>query len=286
NDKTYFGALVGRVANRIADAKFTYHGKRYKLVPNDGNNTLHGGPKGFSNVLWKVDKYQPKAVSPFVTFSYFSADGDEGFPGDMNVKVTYQIVEGKHLVVLMQAKPLNKPTPVNLAQHTYWNLRGHNSGTILEHEVQIFASHITPVDDELIPTGKLQKVEGTPFDFRKPHTVGSRIKEVPKGFDINYALDIHKTRGPIKPVAIVSEKESGRVMELFANQKGVQFYTSNMLNKTVGKEGSVYGRYDGLCLETQGFPDAVNHPNFPSMMVAPGETYQHYMFYKFSTKKR
>ncbi|KAL2928057.1 Aldose 1-epimerase [Bienertia sinuspersici] len=168
----------------------------------------------------------------------------------------------------MQAKPLNKPTPVNLAQHTYWNLEGQNSGTIFEHEVQIFASHITPVDDELIPIGKLEKVEGTPFDFRKPHTVGSRIKDVPKGFDINYALDIHKTHGPIKPVAKISEKKPGR-----------------MLNKTIGKGGSVYGHYDGLCLETQGFPDAVNHPKFPSIMVAPEDTYHHYMFYKFSTKK-
>lgn len=185
----------------------------------------------------------------------------------------------------MIAKPLNKPTPVNLAQHTYWNLGGHNSGPILGHEVQIFGSQITPVGEGLIPTGKLAPVKGTPYDFLKPHTVGSKINELPQGYDINYVLDRmgKKTGVSMKPVAIVQERKSGRVMELWTNQPGVQFYTSNMLSNMTGKGGYVYGNHAALCLETQGFPDAVNHPNFPSVMVSPGEVYEHFMLFKFST---
>lgn len=207
-----------------------------------------------------------------------------GFPGNLKVRVTYRIVQGNHLSVAMRAKAINKPTPVNLAQHTYWNLGGHTSGNILAHELQIFASQITPVDDSLIPTGKFEKVKGTPYDFLKPRTVGSRIKDLPKGYDINYVLDVHKTKTTaLTPVAVVHETKSGRKMELWANKPGVQFYTSNMLYNMKGKGGYVYGPHAALCLETQGFPDAVNHPNFPSVMVSPGETYRHFMLFKFST---
>ncbi|KMS99185.1 hypothetical protein BVRB_2g047220 [Beta vulgaris subsp. vulgaris] len=283
NDTTYFGAIVGRVANRIAGAQYTYNEKHYKLIANEGKNILHGGPKGFSRVIWKVDRYSPKAHYPHIKFSYFSFDGEQGFPGKLKVTVIYKIIKGNHLLVTMRAKPLNKPTPVNLAQHTYWNLGGHTSGNILAHEVQIFASQITPVDKNLIPTGKFEQVKGTPFDFLKPHTVGSTINKLPKGYDINYVVDGYKTRhAAVTPVAVVKEKKSGRVMELWANKPGVQFYTSNTLN-TTGKGGHVYGPHAALCLETQGFPDAVNHPNFPSVMVSPGETYEHYMLFKFST---
>lgn len=283
NDTTYFGAIVGRVANRIGGAQYSYDGVHYKLVANEGKNILHGGPKGFSRVIWKVDHYDPKAPSPYITFSYFSPDGEEGFPGNLKVKVTYRIIKGYHLSIAMTAKSLNKPTPVNLAQHTYWNLGGQNSGTILAHDVQIFASKITPTDKNLIPTGKFEKVIGTPYDFLEPHTVGSQINELPNGYDINYVLDIQKTRGSMKRVAIVKEKKSGRVMKLWTNKPGVQFYTSNMLKNVTGKGGFVYGPHAALCLETQGFPDAVNHPNFPSVMVLPGETYEHFMLFQFST---
>ena len=200
--------------------------------------------------------------------------------------MTYKIVHDNKLVVAMRAKPLNKPTPVNLAQHTYWNLGGHNSGNILGNEVQIFGSHITPVDENLIPTGEFAPVKGTPYDFLKPHTVGSRMNELPKGFDINYVLDHvakSRTRASLSPVAIVQDKKSGRVMELWTNKPGVQFYTSNMLYNVTGKGGYVYGPHAALCLETQGFPDAVNHPNFPSVIVKPGEVYEHFMLFKFST---
>ncbi|XP_021762265.1 aldose 1-epimerase-like [Chenopodium quinoa] len=283
NDTTYFGALVGRVANRIGGAKYTYEGVTYKLVPNEGKNILHGGPKGFSTVIWEVDQFYPKAPSPYIRFSYFSKDGEEGFPGNLKVKVAYKIVEGNHLSVSMTAKALDKATPVNLAQHTYWNLGGHNSGNILANDVQIFGSQITPVDDELIPTGKFEKVQRTPYDFLKSHAVGSKINELPKGYDINYVLDISKKTGPLNRVAIVKDKKSGRVMELWANKPGVQFYTSNLLKHEKGKGGAVYGPHAALALETQGFPDAVNHPNFPSVMVSPCEHYKHHMLYKFST---
>jgi len=209
-----------------------------------------------------------------------------GFPGDLKVKVTYKIVSDNQLLVAMTAKPLNKATPVNLAQHTYWNLGGHNSGNILGNEVQIFGSHITPVEEHLIPTGKFASVKGTPYDFLKPHTVGSRINELSGGYDINYVLDRvakSKTHASLNPVAIVQDKKSGRVMELWTNKPGVQFYTSNMLHNVTGKGGYVYGPHAALCLETQGFPDAVNHPNFPSVIVKPGGVYEHFMLFKFST---
>lgn len=285
NDASNLGVVVGRVANRIAGAQFTYNGTHYKLIANDGKNTLHGGPKGFGHVTWTVDKYDPKARFPYITFSYFSVDGDQGFPGDLEAKVTYRIGYGNELIVTMVGKPLNKATPVNLANHAYWNLKGHNKGNILNHEIQIFASHITPVDESLIPTGKFESVKGTPYDFIKPRTIGSRINELPNGYDINYVLDVGKTRSIMKPVGVVREKESGRVMELWGNKPGVQFYTSNGLNNVKGKGGYVYRPHGALCLETQGFPDAVNHPNFPSVIVAPGEIYKHYMLFRFSTMR-
>ncbi|KAK9272522.1 hypothetical protein L1049_002895 [Liquidambar formosana] len=184
----------------------------------------------------------------------------------------------------MKARALNKATPVNLAQHTYWNLGGHNSGDILSNDVQIFGSHITPVDSQLIPTGKIVPVKGTPYDFLKPHTVGSRIKQLPSGYDINYALDGGMVHHKMKRAAVVHEKQSGRVMELLTNAPGVQFYTGNMLKDTKGKGGFIYKPHAALCLETQGFPDSVNHPNFPSQIVTPGKSYKHYMLFKFSTK--
>lgn len=182
----------------------------------------------------------------------------------------------------MKAKALNKATPVNLAQHAYWNLGGHDSGDILSHEVQLFASHITPTDDELIPTGKIESVKGTPYDFLTAKTVGSSIGKLPKGYDINYVVDKPNSKARMKKIAMVHDPKSGRVMNLWSNKPGVQFYTGNMLKDVKGKGGAVYGPHAAMCLETQGFPDAVNHPNFPSVIVKPGTPYRHVMTFMFS----
>ncbi|XP_022740458.1 aldose 1-epimerase-like [Durio zibethinus] len=273
NDTTYFGALVGRVANRIGGANFVLNGTEYKLVANEGKNMLHGGPKGFGDVVWKVKKYKNEGHAPFILFGYDSYDGEEGFPGELKVTVGYTLLPKNQLSVTMKAKAVKKDTPVNLIQHTYWNLGNHDSGDILSEEIQLFASRYTPVDSQLIPTGKLLPVKGTPYDFLKPNTIGSRIEELPKGYDINYALD--GTPGKLNKVAVVKDKKSGRVMELLANQPGVQFYTGNMIR-------FVYKAHAALCLETQGFPDSVNHPNFPSQIVTPEKPYKHNMLFRFS----
>ncbi|CAK9155694.1 unnamed protein product [Ilex paraguariensis] len=278
NDSTYFGALVGRVANRIGGAHFTLHGIQYKLPANDGNNTLHGGFRGFSDVIWTMKSYKKDS---HITLTYNSVDGEEGFPGDLSVMVTYMLIERNKLAIKMEAKSLNKATPVNLASHTYWNLGGHNSGDILSHTIQLFASKITPVNDELIPTGEIATVKGTPYDFLHPRSIRSKFNDLPSGYDINYVLDSSSNKH-LKKVAVVEEGKSGRKMELWSNQPGVQFYTSNMLKDTKGKGGYVYSKYGAFCLETQGFPDSVNHPNFPSQIVNPGETYKHVMVYRFT----
>lgn len=284
NDSTYFGAIVGRVANRIGGAQFTLNGTHYKLDANEKKNMLHGGHRGFSDVVWKVKKHKTGGRSPHITFTYHSTDGEEGFPGDLRVAVTYVLVGKYKLVVKMKAKALNKATPVNLAQHTYWNLGGHNSGDILSNEIQIFASQITPVNDELIPTGKIVTVKGTPYDFLEPHIIKSKIGGLPHGYDINYVLDGEKDE-TMRRAAMVHDKKSGRVMKLSTNAPGVQFYTGNYVKDVKGKGGYVYQEHAGLCLETQGFPDSVNHPNFPSQIVTPGKSYKHYMLFEFSTTK-
>ncbi|KAG5535069.1 hypothetical protein RHGRI_022998 [Rhododendron griersonianum] len=282
DDATYFGATVGRVANRIGCAQFTLNGTHYKLDANDGKNTLHGGSKGYGHVVWKVRKYHTEGPSPYITFGYHSYDGEEGFPGDLHASVTYTL-SGLNLAVEMKANDIDKATPVNLAHHSYWNLGGHNSGDILSNEIQIFGSHITPVDENLIPTGKITSVKGTPYNFLQPASIASKIKNLPTGYDINYALDGGSSE-KLMTAAIVYDKKSGRVMELLTNQPGLQFYTGNYLVNVKGKGGFLYQPHAGLCLETQGFPDAVNHPNFPSQIVTPGNTYVHGMLFKFSTK--
>ncbi|KAL0450573.1 UNVERIFIED_CONTAM: Aldose 1-epimerase [Sesamum latifolium] len=277
NDTGHFGAIVGRVANRIGGAKFTLNGTLYKLDANEGNNTLHGGKKGFSQVVWKVTKHVKYGRSPYITLSYHSVDSEEGFPGDVLASVTYALIEPYKLSVTMKAKALNKATPVSLAQHSYWNLGGHNSGNILSDELQLFASQITLVDDKLIPTGKIVPVKSTPYDFLEPHVIKGSMKQLPKGskgYDINYAVDGPKGQ-KMKPVAVVYNKKSGRIMKLSANAPGVQLYTGNYINNLKGKGGYVYQSHAALCLETQGFPDSVNHPNFPSQIVNPGKTYEH-----------
>ncbi|KAI4326654.1 hypothetical protein MLD38_031944 [Melastoma candidum] len=284
NDTTYFGGLVGRVANRIGGAKFALDGHVYKLSKNDGNNTLHGGLKGFSKVVWDVDSYD---TASHVTFKYSSPDGDQGFPGKLDVSVTYELIGKNKLGVKLVAKPHDKATPVNLAQHTYWNLGGHDSGSILDHEIQIFASKITPVDDQLIPTGEIKDIRGTAFDFLAPRLIGSHISDTPiHGYDYNYVIDNDAPKGKhhLRKVVAVHDSKSGRKLELWSNQPGLQFYTGNMIkDEARGKDGAVYKKYGGLCLETQGFPDSVNHPNFPSQIVKPGSIYRSVMVYRFTS---
>eukprot|EP01018_Ginkgo_biloba_P037742 Gb_35839 [translate_table: standard] len=284
-NRPYFGAIVGRVANRIKNAQFTLNGKTYHLPANEGNNTLHGGIRGFDNVLWDVKKIKG-GKNPSIQFTYHSFDGEQGFPGDLDVSATYSLKEDMELRLDMKAIPRNKPTPVSLVQHTYWNLAGHNSGKdIFGHLVRIWASHYTPSDKALIPTGQILPVKGTPLDFTKEASVGSRINELPAGYDNNYVLDSPKFNHGLRPAARVKDDFSSRVLEVWTNAPGLQFYTSNTL-QIVGKGGAVYKPHSALCLETQGFPNAVNQPNFPSVIVYPGKVYRHTMVFKFSVDKR
>lgn len=200
--------------------------------------------------------------------------------------VTYMFIGNNKFGIKMEATPLNKATPVNLASHTYWNLAGHTSGDILSHSIQLMGSAITPVDDKLIPTGEITPVKGTPFDFLKPRAIGSQFSELHGGYDINYVLDRTGKGKHFTKVAVVHEEKSGRKLELWSDQAGVQFYTGNMISDAVGKGGFVYHAHAGLCLETQGFPDSVNHPDFPSQIVNPGEKYRHVMVYRFTTTTR
>ncbi|CAK7323035.1 unnamed protein product [Dovyalis caffra] len=284
NDTTYFGAIVGRVANRIGGAKYKLNGVTYKLEANEGKNMLHGGPKGYSDVVWKVTKYDNKGHNPHIVFTYHSFDGEEGFPGEILVTVRYTLLADNQLSLVMKAKNLGrKTTPVNLAQHAYWNLGGHNSGDILSEKIQIFASNYTPVDSELIPTGKIEAVQGTPFDFLKPKTIGSRIKQLPNGYDINYALDGVKGC-KVRKAALVHDEKSGIEMEISTNAPGLQFYTGNMIKNSKGKDGSVYKAHAAICLETQWYPDYVNNPQWPQSIMHGGkDKYKHEMLYKFST---
>uniref|UniRef100_J3LQC7 Aldose 1-epimerase n=1 Tax=Oryza brachyantha TaxID=4533 RepID=J3LQC7_ORYBR len=279
----YFGCIVGRVSNRIKDGKFTLNNMQYSLAINNPPNTLHGGFKGFDKIIWEVAEYI-KGENPSITFKYYSKDGDEGFPGDVSVTARYSILASTTLKLEMEAIPLNKATPISLAQHTYWNLAGHSSGDVLAHTVQIWGSQITPVDETSIPTGEMMPVSGTPFDFLREATIGSRIDQVPGGYDHNFVLDSGEVKSGLRHAAKVTDPSSSRVLDIWADAPGVQFYTGNFLNGIVGKGGAVYGKHAGLCLETQGFPNAVNQPNFPSMTVHPGEKYSHTMLFEFSTK--
>ncbi|KAJ6753170.1 ALDOSE 1-EPIMERASE [Salix koriyanagi] len=256
NASSPFGATVGRFAPRIAKAQFTLNGIVYKLPANSGNNTIHGGPKGFSQVVWKVKKYRPHGAIPRIDFVYHSFDGEQGFPGDLLVRTSYALLGDNQFCITMKAEALNKATP-------------------------IFASHYLPTDSTLIPTGEIVTVKGTPYDFLTARTVGSRINELPKGYDTNYALDGSGSR-KLKKAAIVHDEKSGRVMEILTDQLGVQLFTGNNLN-VKGKGGFMYKPHGGLCVVTEGFPDSVNHPNFPSQIVSPGKPYKHIMLFKFST---
>ncbi|MCL7028920.1 hypothetical protein MKW94_023812 [Papaver nudicaule] len=280
----YFGCIVGRVANRIKDGKFTLNGTEYSLPINKPPNSLHGGHKGYDKVVWDVVEHEDDEI-PSITFKYHSHDGEEGYPGDVNITAKYTLTSSTTMRLDMKATPENKPTPINLAQHTYWNLAGHNSGNILEHSIQIWANHITPVDENTVPTGEIMPVKGTPFDFLTENKIGTSIHEVPGlGYDHNYVLDCGEEKSGLKCAAKVKDPSSSRVLKLWTNAPGMQFYTGNYVNGVKGKSGAVYGKHAGLCLETQGFPNAINQPNFPSVVVQPGGKYEHTMLFEFSSE--
>jgi aldose 1-epimerase len=281
----FLGAVVGRYANRIANGTFTLDGKKYELPKNDGPNTLHGGPKGFDKVTWDG---QPLKGANAVTFTYLSKDGEEGFPGNLKVKVTYTLTDANELVIDYEATT-DKATPINLSQHSYFNLAGEGNGDILNHEVMLNADRFTPVDKNLIPTGELRPVKGTPFDFTTPTKIGARIDEnydqlvLGHGYDHNWILN-RKGEG-LTLVARVYEFTSGRVLEVSTTEPGVQFYSGNFLDGSVtGKQGHVYKRRYGFCLETQHYPDSPNHPDFPNTILRPGDTFRSKTVFKFSAK--
>lgn len=280
----YFGATVGRVANRIARGKFTLDGKEYTLAKNNGPNTLHGGLKGFDKVVWQAQPLETSAGKA-VKFIYHSPNGEEGFPGNLTASVTYTLTDQNELRLDYTATA-DKATPVNLTNHSYFNLAGPAAGDILGHELMLAADKYTPVDDTLIPTGELKPVRGTPLDFTKPTAIGARIAEMkgdPGGYDHNFVLN-GGGKG-LELGARVIDPQTGRMLEMYTTEPGVQFYTGNFLDGTIkGKGGVVYRKHQAFCLEAQHFPDSVNHPNFPSMILRPGKTYTQTTVYKFSAQ--
>jgi len=278
----YFGATVGRYANRIAQAQFQLNGQTYHLAANDGPNHLHGGLKGFDKVIWQATPVKEKDWVG-VHFSYFSPDGEEGYPGNLKVTVTYQLTSDNQLKILYEAET-DKPTPINLTHHGYFNLHGQGKGNILDHLLMINADYFTPVDKQLIPTGEIKLVKGTPWDFTSPHPIGQRIQEVPGGYDHNYVLN--KEEGELSLAARVFEPQSGRIMEIYTTEPGLQFYSGNFLDGSItGKAGRVYPKHSGFCLEPQHFPNSPNQPNFPSTILQPGEKYKSQTIFKFSVQK-
>ncbi|XP_052057648.1 galactose mutarotase-like [Mytilus californianus] len=272
----YFGALCGRVVNRIADGKFTLDGTEYKLAINNGPNHLHGGLKGFDKVVWKADVKDSKVV-----MSYTSPDGEENYPGELTTSVTYKLTNDNEFIIDYTATT-SKATPVNLTNHSYFNLAGQGSHNIDDHVIKVNADYYTPLNENVIPTGEIAPVEGTPYDIRTAVRLGDRIKNVNngKGFDINFCVG--KT-GEMKKCGRVEHPPSGRVIEVSSTEPGLQVYTSYYLDNVQGKAGATYGQFSAFCLETQHYADSVNHDNFPSTILRPGETYRHTTHYKFST---
>ena len=280
-DSPYFGALIGRYGNRIAKGKFTLDGKEYTLAVNNGPNALHGGRKGFDKVVWET-RLLASLEGPSLELRYVSKDGEEGYPGNLSVMTVYTLTEDNALRIEYTATT-DKPTVVNLTHHSYFNLAG--GGDILSHQVMLPADKFTPVDNTLIPTGELRPVDGTPFDFRKATTIGARIGQDDEqlkfgnGYDHNWV--INKPMGQLGLMARVSEPSSGRVMEVWSTEPGLQFYSGNFLDgKVVGKSGKAYGRRGALCLEAQHFPDSPNQPGFPPVVLRPGQTYRQTTVYR------
>jgi aldose 1-epimerase len=285
NQGPYFGAIVGRYANRIGKARFTLNGVEHRLFVNNGENSLHGGKRGFDKVVWTPRKLPDGRLE----LKYVSKDGEEGYPGDLAVTVRYRLTDDNELRIDYHATT-NKDTVLNLTNHAYFNLKGAGEGDVLGHVVMIDAGRFTPVDAGLIPTGELRPVAGTPFDFRRPTRIGARIEDnddqlrLGRGYDHNWVLN--SGGKSLELAARVEEESSGRVLEVLTTEPGVQFYTANGLNGTIkGKGGKPYNRHSGFCLETQHFPDSPNKPNFPSVVLKPGQEFQSTTIYRFTTKK-
>ncbi len=275
----YFGCLVGRYGNRIAKGKFVLDKTAYQLPLNDHGNTLHGGTRGFDKVVWKANK---PAGDSSLRLTYTSKDGDQGFPGNLSVTVVYTLTSDNALQIAYSATT-DKATPINLTNHCYFNLSGGKEPTILDHEVTIYADKYTAVDSLLIPTGQLPYVKGTPMDFTVSKKVGKDIDSVKGGYDHNWVLN-RKGTG-LDQVASIYDPGSGRLLEVFTTEPGLQFYTGNFLDSTLkGKNNQVYVKHAALCLETQHFPDGPNQASFPNTILRPGETYRHVTQYRFSVK--
>ena len=282
DNKTYFGVVPGRYANRIADGAFSLDGKQYHLSVNEGTNTLHGGKEGFDRRNWTG-----KEVPNGVEFTLVSPDGDQGFPGTLTAHVRYTLQGNK--IAIHYSATTDKPTVVNLTNHAYFNLSGAGSGTILNEKLTLFADKMTPVNSKLIPTGELKPVAGTPFDFTHSETIGARINaddeqlKLAKGYDHNWVLN--GKMGALHPAARVFDPASGRVLEVGTTEPGVQFYTGNFLDGTFSGPNGKYDFRTGLCLETQHYPDSPNHPSFPSTELKPGQTYSSETTWSFTVEK-
>lgn len=279
----YFGAIVGRVANRIRNAEFTLEGKHYTLEANDKPHHLHGGRKGWDKVIWSAVPTDT-AQGPALELTYLSTDGEEGYPGTVTAKTVYTLTNEDELKVEMQATT-DKTTLVNMAHHSYWNLGGYNSGTILDHELTLHADQYTP-GTPMVPDGRMRPVKGTPFDFTSAKAIGKELKHdggSPIGYDHN--LVVNGLPNQLRPVGRLKDPKSGRVMSVSADQPGVQFYTGNFLDGSVRGKGATYVQYAALCLETQKFPNAINVPSWENqVIVRPGEVYTHVMIHKFSAE--
>jgi aldose 1-epimerase len=284
DNSPYLGAIIGRYANRIAGGKFKLDGVEYKLATNNGPNSLHGGLKGFNQALWDAStSFGDKGES--IAFSYTSKDGDEGYPGNLQIKVSYTLTNQNEVIVDYTATT-DKATPVNLTQHTYFNLQGEGAGNILAHEITLHADRFTPVDKNLIPTGQILSVKGTPLDLTSPTAMGAHMDAtfeqiaLARGYDHNFVIS--RKNDSLELAARVREPVSGRVLEVYTTEPGIQFYTGNFLDGSVkGKQGHMYQQRSGFCLETQHFPDSPNHPNFPSTILRPGATFHSTTIFKF-----
>ena len=272
----YFGALIGRYGNRIGNAKFSLDGKTYQLAANNGKNHLHGGIKGFDKVVWDATTFSDSM--PSLVLTYVSKDGEEGYPGNLKVTVQYTLTDDDALKIEYTGET-DKATPVNLTNHSYFNLTGDVSNTILNHSLMIDADNYTPVDSTSIPTGEIKSVKGTPYDFTKPGKIGARIDSVIRGYDHNFVLN--RKDNSLQLAAVLSDSLSGRKLEIYTTEPGVQFYTGNYLDgKFINHDGKPVNYRTALCLETQHFPDSPNKPGFPSTIIRPGERYHTVTVYK------